>query len=189
MRSLMVFMVLFLAVAVFPAVCLAETGAGDAGPENHEIVVALLQMEPYGNDVARNLDKAERFCRRADLMGADIALMPEMFSIGYTRFDPEEEGAVEAFYEDALKRDSPEIQRFSELAKELKMAIGVTYLEAWDPTPRNSITLFDRKGREVFTYAKVHTSDFKHMESAMTPGDDFYVGPLDTAAGGCRWAP
>ncbi len=160
-----------------PAATAAET------PGKHKLVVALLQMEPFGNDVARNLDKAERFCRRADLMGADIALMPEMFSIGYTRFDPEKEGAVEAFYKDALKRESPEIQRFAELAKELKMAIGVAYLEAWDPLPRNTLTLFDRHGNEVFSYAKVHTSDFKPMEASMTPGDDFYVAPLDTAAG------
>jgi predicted amidohydrolase len=63
------------------------------------------------------------------------------------------------------------------------MAIAFTYLQAWDPLPRNAMTLFDRNGRELFTYAKVHTSDFKSMEASMTPGHDFYVDRLDTAVG------
>lgn len=148
-----------------------------------DLQVALLQMQPDGNNVAANLDKAEAFCRKAAAQGADIALMPEMWSIGYTRFDADKLGAREEFYKDALAKDSTEIRRFADLANELDMAIGVTYLEAYDPLPRNSITLFDRHGREVYTYAKVHTSDFKPMEASMTPGDDFFVGTLDTRIG------
>jgi predicted amidohydrolase len=63
------------------------------------------------------------------------------------------------------------------------MAIGVTYMEAYHPLPRNTVTLFDRHGQEVYTYAKVHTSDFKPMEASMTPGDKFFVGTLDTRIG------
>ena len=148
-----------------------------------DLNVALLQMQPDGNNVASNLDKAEAFCREAASQGADIALMPEMWSIGYTRFDADKPGAREEFYKDALAKGSDEIQRFSALAKELDMAIGVAYLEAYDPLPRNSVTLFDRHGNEVYTYAKVHTSDFKSMEASMTPGDEFFVGTLETRIG------
>jgi len=148
-----------------------------------DLHVALLQMAPAGNNVAANLDKAEAFCRDAAAQGADIALMPEMWSIGYTRFDADKPGALEEFYKDALPKDSAEIQRFANLAKQLDMAIGITYMEAYQPLPRNTITLFDRHGREVYTYAKVHTSDFKPMEASMTPGDNFYVDTLDTRVG------
>lgn len=148
-----------------------------------DLHVALLQMAPEGNNVAANLDKAEAFCRDAAAQGADIALMPEMWSIGYTRFDADKPGALEEFYKDALPKDSAEIQRFANLAKQLDMAIGITYMEAYLPLPRNTITLFDRHGREVYTYAKVHTSDFKPMEASMTPGDNFYVDTLDTRVG------
>ncbi len=148
-----------------------------------QITVALLQMSPDNNNVSANLAKAESFCREAAALGADIALMPEMWSIGYTRFDPDQPNARALFYEDALSRESREIRRFSDLARELSMAIGVTYLEAYAPLPRNSITLYDRHGQEVLTYAKVHTSDFKPMEASMTPGDAFHVGVLDTAVG------
>jgi predicted amidohydrolase len=58
------------------------------------------------------------------------------------------------------------------------MAIGITYLEKWDGLPRNSISLIDAKGEIVMTYAKLHTSDMKLMESNCTPGDDFYVCDL-----------
>lgn len=148
-----------------------------------KITVALLQMQPDTNNVPANLAKAETFCREAAALEADIALMPEMWSIGYTRFDPGKPGAREEFYKDSLAKDSPDIQRFATLARELDMAIGVTYLEAYEPLPRNAITLFDRHGQEVFTYAKVHTCDFKSMEASMTPGEAFFTGTLDTKTG------
>jgi predicted amidohydrolase len=129
------------------------------------------------------MDKAERYCRQAADRGADIALMAEMWNIGYTRFDAKKEGAREAFWEQAVPTSHASIQRFARLARKLDMAIGVTYEQAWDPLPRNAVTLFDRHGVEVFTYAKVHTSDFKPLETSMTPGDDFYVGELDTRHG------
>ena len=68
------------------------------------------------------------------------------------------------------------------------MAIGVTLLERCPSGPRNTLVLFDRFGRRVLTYAKVHTCDFD-VERNLTPGDDFYVADLDTAAARSRWEP
>lgn len=62
------------------------------------------------------------------------------------------------------------------------MCIGITLLEAYEPSPRNTLVLFDRFGRRKLTYAKVHTCDFD-AERNLTPGDDFYVATLDTACG------
>lgn len=147
------------------------------------LLVALLQMRPEGHDEAVHLQKAERFCRLAARKGADIALMPEMWQIGYWRFDPDKEGDRDRFWGLAIREDSPWVQHFARLARELDMAIGVTYEQEYAPLPRNAITLFDRHGQKVFTYAKVHTSDFKPMEASMTPGDEFFVGTLDTRQG------
>lgn len=74
---------------------------------------------------------------------------------------------------------------FRELAKELNMAIALTYLERWEGAPRDSVSLIDRHGEIVMTYAKVHTCDFSD-EAACTPGDGFYVCSLDTAKGDVR---
>lgn len=138
--------------------------------------VAMLQLLPTG-DLAGNLQKGLDACRRAKTMGADLALFPEMWSNGYhVAEDPLE------VRQEAVSLDSPFVQAFGRLAQELDMAIGITLLEQFDPQPRNTLCLFDRHGRRVLTYAKVHTCDFD-VERNLTPGEDFYVTALDTAAG------
>ena len=44
------------------------------------VTIALLQMVP-GNTTEENILIADRYCRQAAQMGADIALMPEMWNI------------------------------------------------------------------------------------------------------------
>lgn len=146
------------------------------------IKVALLQMASCGADIKANQAKGEIFCRRARAGGADIALFPEMWSIGMTFFDPKAEGDRERWQAQAVSRDDPFVTHFRNLARELKMAIALTYLERWDGAPRNSVSLIDRHGETRLTYAKVHTCEFD-LECALTPGDDFPVCTLDTEQG------
>jgi predicted amidohydrolase len=143
------------------------------------IRVALLQMVGCGNDKAANQAKGESFCRRARAIGAGIALLPEMWSIGMTFFDPKGEGERERWQAQAITREDPFITHFRNLARELKMAIALTYLEKWQGAPRNSVSLIDRHGEIALTYAKVHTCEFD-LEAALTPGDGFPVCALKT---------
>jgi predicted amidohydrolase len=147
-----------------------------------KIRVALLQMLSSQTDAAANLAKGDDFCRRAAAMGADIALFPEMWNTGYTYFSPKDPASRPALEQLAIGPDDPFITHFQNLAAELNLAIALTYLERWPEAPRDTLTLFDRTGRSVLTYAKVHTCDFD-MEAMFTPGDDFYVAPLETAQG------
>lgn len=114
--------------------------------------VALLQMTAHGNDQEANLVKGEAFCRRAQEMGADLALFPEMWNIGYTLYPgcpgdfersgmepPQQKRAREQWQAQAVGPDSPFIQRFRSLARELEMAIAITYLEKWPGAPRNTL--------------------------------------------------
>ena len=145
------------------------------------IQVALLQMAAGGSDQDANEAKGAEYCRRASDMGADIALFPEMWNIGHTPCPPDEEGR-NRWQAQAIGPDDGFIAHFKELAKELRMAIALTYLERWDGAPRNSVSIIDRHGEILMTYAKVHTCDFS-MEAACTPGDDFCVCTLDTDKG------
>lgn len=146
------------------------------------IHVALLQMTGCGHDRDASLAKGVDFCRRARAMGADIALFPEMWSVGMTFYDPQQAGARERWQARAMSRDDAFITHFRNLAVELQMAIALTYLEQWDGRPRNSVSLIDRHGEIVLTYAKVHTCEFD-VECALTPGDGFPVCALETEQG------
>lgn len=138
--------------------------------------IALLQIMPTG-DMGENLIKGMEYCRKAAKMGADLALFPEMWSVGY-EIDEDACRLKSA----AVENDSDFVTAFSQLARELNMAIAVTYLEKHDALPRNTVTLFDRHGKRMFDYAKVHTCDFGD-ECRLSPGDDFYVCDLDTENG------
>ncbi len=138
-----------------------------------ELIVALLQLLPTGT-LEGNLEKGLSACRKARSMGADVALFPEMWSTGY-QFPPQGDGP-------AIPKDHSFLQAFQSLARELSMAIGITYLEEFSPLPRNSFALFDFQGRRVLDYAKVHTCDFGE-ECALTPGDSFPMTTLETPKG------
>lgn len=159
------------------------------------LTIALLQVRAAGHDQATNLARGEAACRRAAAEGADIALFPEMWNTGYV-FAQAGGGArsvagspgsdLQRWRAQAVPHDGPFVRRFAALAAELHMAVAITYLEDWPEAPRNSVTLFDRRGREALTYAKVHTCAFDEPEASLTPGDGFPVADLDTAAGAVR---
>ncbi|HVX29472.1 MAG TPA: carbon-nitrogen hydrolase family protein, partial [Nitrolancea sp.] len=168
------------------------------------LTIALLQMTACGSDQDANREKGADFCRRARAMGADIALFPEMWNVGYPPFDgiPQNSGniwrspAVWATSERIAPNVDPEIRRrwqagaigresdfvrsYQALARELEMAIGLTYLERWEGAPRNVLSLIDRHGELIMTYAKVHSCAFDEPEASTTPGDEFYVETVDT---------
>jgi N-carbamoylputrescine amidase len=146
------------------------------------IKIALLQMVACGTDQDANLSKGEAFCRQASEMGADIALFPEIWNIGYSFYDPDQPGAREAWEAQAISQDHGFVVHFRKLARELDMAIALTYLERWPGAPRNAVSIIDRHGEIVMTYAKVHTCDFD-KEAALTPGNGFHVCTLDTGGG------
>lgn len=145
-----------------------------------DLTIALLQLVSRGSDEDANLQKGLAFCRQAHDAGADIALFPEMWSIGYS-FSADDTGRAELDRR-ALDLGAPFLRRHAELAAELEMAIGVTFPQRWPGAPRNALALFDRHGELALLYAKVHTCDFDD-EAALTPGDGFPVCELDTAAG------
>jgi predicted amidohydrolase len=144
--------------------------------------IALLQLLSAGYDQAANLAKGQQYCHNAKQMGAEIALFPEMWNIGYQMPDASFPEQVETWQGHAIDRDSEFVNSFRKLAWDLDMAICITYLEKWPGGPRNTLALIDRHGEIRLTYAKVHTCDFDN-EIGLTPGEDFFVCELDMAGG------
>lgn len=164
------------------------------------LTLALLQLARPEPDLSVAVAAGERACRKAASMGADLALFPEMWSNGYTaaaagrtvfahptawELDTAASAATPAnvWRGEPVATDSSYVRHFQKLAEELDMAIALTYLEAWRPAPRNTVSVIDRHGHIVHTYAKVHTCAFALPEAALTPGDTFGTCVLDTAAG------
>lgn len=137
--------------------------------------VALLQMASHGLDQTANQVKAEAFCRASARHGADIALFPEMWNVGYSLRDP-------AVWAEAATRAQPFYRHFQALARELRMALAVTFLERGPDGPRNTLSLIDRSGTEVLAYSKVHTCAFDR-EAPLVRGSAFPVARLVTAKG------
>lgn len=140
------------------------------------IKIALLQLTP-GNSLNESLSIGTQACKAAKAQDADIALFPEMWSCGYNI--PQNIEDLRAL---SVSDGCEFVQSFAALAKELDMAIAITLLESYDPTPRNSVMLYDRHGSCVLKYAKVHTCDFGD-ERVLTPGEDFIVSELNTKSG------
>lgn len=143
------------------------------------IRVALLQMTSYRENQSANKKKGEEFCRNASEMGADIALFPEMWNVGYSPFHLNK---IKPWREWAISQEDEFVIHFQKLARELQLTIALTYLEKRENAPRDTVSIIDRLGHIVMTYAKVHTCDFD-FEAALTPGDDFKVCTVDTAQG------
>ena len=157
-------------------------GTGFVFGQDAELTIAMLQM-PSMEDQQWNLENGEEYCRLAKTLNADIALFPEMINIGYQSVDFDQVDAMEKWKSMAIGKESEFVKHFQSLAKELEMAIVITYLEETEDLPKNSSSLIDRHGKIVMTYSKVHTVDPFPMESAISPGTDFYVSCLDTKKG------
>ncbi len=142
--------------------------------------VALLQIAPEESLLA-NKEKGVAFCRRAKALGADVALFPEMFSNGYRIYNR----PVADWVADAISETHDFVETFACLARELDMAVGITFLEQCGENPKNTLVLFDRHGKKALKYSKVHTCDFD-TERHLTRGDGFPVADLDTRDGPVR---
>ena len=127
-----------------------------------------------------NIFNGIKACREAKANGADIALYPEMWSSGYTF--PHNKEWLE---QNSISLNSKYVKQFSEISLKLNMAIAITLLEKHEPKPRNTVCLFDRHGKLVYCYSKVHICDFGEDddEGVLDAGENFYVEELDTKEG------
>lgn len=140
------------------------------------INIALLQVDAK-KSIKENECLGLQLCERCKNQNVDIIVFPEMWSTGY--YIPQTKEELSKF---ALSLDSDFINAFIEKAKEIKIAILITFLEKKDSNFFNSATLITKEGQVAYTYRKVHTCDFGD-EGVLTSGDDFYVYNLETNHG------
>jgi predicted amidohydrolase len=140
--------------------------------------VALAQY-PSGCELAAII-------REAKAAAADIVLFPEMYSNGYTPFDPDDLAAKARWLAGAQSVDGDFVRQSRDAARASGVHVVATFLEAAEPKPFNSAVLIDPRGEVVLHHRKVHICDFDTPEFACAPGDTFDVAEIETSAGAVR---
>ena len=135
-----------------------------------KFTIALLQIAPEGNDLKKNLEKGIRYCKAAKQRGADLVVFPELWSIGFAACPTDAAGML-AWGDSAIEQNSEFVQSFARLSRELDLNIAVTYLEKYQPKPRNTVSIINRQGEMVLNYSKVFLCNFG-VEELEKPGAD-----------------
>nr|WP_321266624.1 N-carbamoylputrescine amidase [uncultured Sulfurimonas sp.] len=133
------------------------------------VKVSAIQMQMSEN-IEANIAKAQAMVRESHANGAQIILLPELFSSLYFCKD------MDAKYfslASELKNNSL-IKQFSDLAKELKVVILVSYFEKSEEDYFNSLVVVDANGEIMENYRKTHIPDGPGYE------EKFYFKPGDS---------
>ena len=134
-----------------------------------EVTVAATQMA-CSNDTDKNVSNAEKLVRQAASEGAQIILIQELFESQYFCMDQKEE-----LFELSKPFDNhPTIKKFSELAKELKVVLPVSFFEKANRAHYNSVAIVDADGNVLGKYRKSHIPDGPGYQ------EKFYFNPGDT---------
>ncbi|HYL61166.1 MAG TPA: carbon-nitrogen hydrolase family protein [Candidatus Methylomirabilis sp.] len=153
-----------------------------------KFTLALLQIAPLGSDQDKNLEKGIRSCREAKSRGADLAVFPELWSIGFVSC-PLDSAGRQAWEARAINQDSRFFQEFVALARDLNLNIAITYLEEHAPKPRNTVSIINARGEVVPNYYNRFICNFG-LELLQKPdpnpaslelGCDFNCDPGDTS--------
>jgi deaminated glutathione amidase len=114
------------------------------------MTAAAIQMSSTP-EKAENLETAERLIREATVAGAELVVLPELWSC---------HGLEKVHRENAEPILGPATDFLSGLARELGVSVlGGSILEAGMERLSNTSTFFDPSGKMVAVYRKIHLFD------------------------------
>jgi len=116
--------------------------------------VSAIQMSMSENK-EQNIKKAIRLVKEASLNGAEIILLPELFEGLYFCKDMNKK----YFSWAKPLKNNLLIKQFSDLAKELKIVLLVSYFEKSKEDYFNSLVVIDADGKVMDNYRKTHIPD------------------------------
>jgi omega-amidase len=132
------------------------------------VKVALLQLDIAWEDVARSHARAASLLERAAQEGARLAVLPEMFSTGFS-MHPERV---------AQPPGGPSETFLREQARALGLWILASIPEKEDGRPRNVALLVSPAG-QVMRYAKIHPFSFAGEDRVYAGGDEVVTAAVE----------
>lgn len=137
---------------------------------SRHMTVAALQMAFEKDDIAANIARAEASVRDAAGRGAEIILLPELFSDHYFCKTQDEAHFANAY----AWQDHPAVLAMQSLAVELGAVIPVSIFEKDGPEYFNSVVMIDADGALLGRYRKSHIPDGPGYQ------EKFYFKPGNT---------
>ena len=136
------------------------------------VTVAATQMACTW-DIDGNVARAEKLVREAAAKGAQIILIQELFQTPYFCIDQ----SPEHFDLAQTIEDSPLIQHFSALAKELDVVLPLSFFERAGNAHYNSLVMIDADGEVLDVYRKTHIPNGPAYQEKQffTPGDTGFI--------------
>ena len=130
-----------------------------------KVDVRVIQLEMTRQESGESrMQRVEQLLKAQK--GADLILLPEMWKCGFH--------SAENYYSYAEDTDGPTVQMLSAMAAELGAYIfGGSIITNEGDTYYNTSLMFDRKGRLIATYNKMHLFGFESIESRLlTAGEE-----------------
>jgi N-carbamoylputrescine amidase len=132
------------------------------------VTLATVQMQMTAS-VEENIQTADRLVREAAARGANVVLLPELFERPY--FCQERRYEYYAFAKPLAENDA--VKHFTAVARELGIAMPVSFYERDKTVLYNSIAMLDSDGTVLGVYRKTHIPDdhFYQEKFYFTPGN------------------
>ncbi|MBX7146961.1 MAG: N-carbamoylputrescine amidase [Alphaproteobacteria bacterium] len=134
-----------------------------------KVTVAATQFA-CGHEIEKNLLKADAMIKQAAKNGAQIILLPELFSTPYFCKDQQQDHFSLAHPAD----NHPMLRYMSKLAAELNVVLPISFFERANNAYFNSVMVIDADGEMLGIYRKSHIPDGPGYQ------EKYYFNPGDT---------
>ncbi|MBI4788494.1 MAG: carbon-nitrogen family hydrolase [Chloroflexi bacterium] len=141
------------------------------------LTIALAQMDLALGEPARNLEAARAQVAEAKSRGADLVLLPELWSTAYD---------LEHATQHATALGDGMFAEMARAAREFGIAVAGSLLEAAGGRVYNTAVLMDAEGQQVGAYRKLHLVPMLDEDRYLTGGDS--APTFDAAFGQCALA-
>lgn len=130
--------------------------------------IAVIQLDTLWHDRAGNLGRIASLVGEAATKGAEMALLPEMCTSGFSMALEHAAEAVEVM----SSPDSPGVQGLAEIARSSGVGIlaGVALRPRGQELGTNAALLFDRSGAVAGVYEKLHPFSFAGEDKCYRAG-------------------